>query len=331
MAPATVPTTDDQPRRLTRSPSSLPINSIADLQAIASILYRGGMTPPGIDSPEKAAAVILMGLEVGLPPTQAMGSIMLQNGRMTIWGDGALALVRASGLLESIDEWVDGEGEARTGHCKAKRKGEPERHYTFSIAEANRAGLIERARGKDGKGRGPWVAYPDRMLIARPRGFFLRDHFPDVLRGLITTEEAQDIVDTDVKVVSVNGVPVPPPVPPVAQLPAVAEPVVADQHGPGRDGRPSDSQPVTSPPVAAPLTAPATAPAVVEPVTDEQKERFLQVKGRVCAARAANTDDEKRIAWLEALAPHGITSVAQLNRATAAVVLEALEKVHYPF
>ena len=41
-------------------------------------------------------------------------------------------------------------------------------------------------------GKNVWKSYPDRMLQMRARGFALRDSFPDVLKGLITREEAQD-------------------------------------------------------------------------------------------------------------------------------------------
>jgi hypothetical protein len=54
----------------------------------------------------------------------------------------------------------------------------------FSVEDAKRAGLW----GK----QGPWTAYPKRMLSMRARGFAIRDCFADVLKGLITAEEAQD-------------------------------------------------------------------------------------------------------------------------------------------
>lgn len=277
--------------------TALAINSVSDLQQLAEMLFRGGLTPPGIDSPAKVFSVILAGLEVGLAPTQALGSIMLTNGKLSIYGDGAMGLIRGSGLLESIKEWVDGEGDSRTGHCVAKRKGEEEREYTFSVADANRAGLIERGKEKDTKGRRPWVAYQDRMLIARARGFLFRDVFPDVLRGLITFEEAQDmggaVVETEVKVVSVSGVPL--------------------------------EQP------AAPTTEPTPAAQQDGPVTDEQKEKFKELRGLVCASRGAHTDDEKRAAWSAELSEYGFTSVAQMKHDQAAAVLDALWKKHVAF
>ena len=51
------------------------------------------------------------------------------------------------------------------------------------MKQAEQAGLSNRPT---------WKAYPDRMLQHRARGNALRDAFPDVLRGIITSEEAQD-------------------------------------------------------------------------------------------------------------------------------------------
>ena len=50
--------------------------------------------------------------------------------------------------------------------------------------DAKRAGLWTKA--------GPWQTYPRRMLQMRARSFALRDAFPDVLKGLISVEEALD-------------------------------------------------------------------------------------------------------------------------------------------
>ena len=46
---------------------------------------------------------IMHGLEVGLSPLSALQRIAVINGRPTIWGDGALALVKASGLCEATN------------------------------------------------------------------------------------------------------------------------------------------------------------------------------------------------------------------------------------
>jgi hypothetical protein len=125
------------------------------------------------------------GSEVGLSPMQSLQSIAVINGRPCVWGDAAIALVKASPVCEFVWETVEGDGDQMVAMCQAKRRGyEKATTVTFSVADAKKAGLW----GKTG----PWQQYPKRMLQLRARGFALRDAFPDVLRGLITAEEAQD-------------------------------------------------------------------------------------------------------------------------------------------
>lgn len=260
--------------------------TVADLETLATLMYRGGCTPPGIDSPAKVAVVILAGLEVGLSPTQALGCIMLAGGKPSIYGDGAMALVRASGLLESIREWVDGDGEDRTGHCKLKRKGEEERHYTFSVRDANKAGLIERAKGK-----GPWVAYQDRMLVMRARGFGFRDIFADVLRGLVLAEEALDMVQA-AEVRQVEAPALPP-----REQPAIAPPTAADEA----DSAQADG-----------------------PVTTFQLDQIRDLKPHVLPGDA-KTDAERAAAWLAILEPYAVKSAKDLTSAQAANLIGQME------
>lgn len=169
---------------------------------IAQAVCAAQMAPAGMDTPEKAMIAIMHGLEIGLPPMAALQRIAVVNGRPSIWGDAAIGLVRASGLSESIKEWIEGEGDARTAYCEAKRRGEPNPSIgKFSVADAKLAGLwspearVTRYK-KDGgsyqkDNDSPWHRYPDRMLKMRARGFSLRDGFADVLGGLYLREELE--------------------------------------------------------------------------------------------------------------------------------------------
>jgi hypothetical protein len=135
--------------------------------------------------PESCMLAIQHGSEVGLSPMQSLQSIAVINGRPTIWGDAALALVQSSPVCEYVKEYIEGQGDSLTAVCEAKRRGYPAPTVSrFSMADAKRAGLA----GKSG----PWSQYPERMLALRARGFALRNAFADALRGLITAEEAQD-------------------------------------------------------------------------------------------------------------------------------------------
>jgi len=140
--------------------------------------------------PESCMLAIQHGSEVGLSPMQSLQSIAVINGRPTIWGDAALALVQASAVCEFVYETVEGDGEKMEAVCQAKRRGYAKpTTVTFTVTDAKKAGLW----GKSG----PWTQYPKRMLQLRARGFALRDAFPDVLRGLVTAEEARDYHDTE--------------------------------------------------------------------------------------------------------------------------------------
>lgn len=99
-----------------------------------------------------------------------------------------MALVQASPVCEDVEEFFEGEDTPNpVAVCIAKRKNRKPVIAKFSVEDAKRAGLW----GK----QGPWSAYPKRMMQMRARGFALRDAFPDVLKGLISAEEAADYPD----------------------------------------------------------------------------------------------------------------------------------------
>lgn len=137
--------------------------------------------------PGDALIAIMMGAEVGLPAIQALQNIAVINGRPTIWGDAALALVRNHPYCESVQEWMEGSienGDAKA-FCAIKRKGQEVQVTSFDIIKAKKAGLWNK--------QGPWQQYPYRMLQMRARGFCMRDVFPDALKGMYIHEEAMDM------------------------------------------------------------------------------------------------------------------------------------------
>lgn len=154
---------------------------------MATIIDKAGMAPKAYaGKPEMIMVAIMHGLEVGFTPMAALQSIAVVNGTPTIWGDGALGLVQASGYLEDISEHIEGEdSNAPIAVCTVKRKGRSSHtQRTFSRVDAQKAGLWAK--------QGPWAQYPKRMMQMRARSFALRDAFPDVLRGLGIREEVED-------------------------------------------------------------------------------------------------------------------------------------------
>ena len=176
--------TNTQPAR------GLALSTMEDAFRFAQMVSKSEFAPKDFrGKPESCLLAIQHGSEIGLSPMQSLQNIACINGRPAIWGDAALAVAMASPVCESVFENIEGDGEQMVATCIAKRRGyERPTVVRFSVADAQKAGLW----GKSG----PWTNYPRRMLQLRARGFALRDAFPDVLKGLVTAEEAQDYQTT---------------------------------------------------------------------------------------------------------------------------------------
>lgn len=182
--------------------------TIEEVFRLAGAVHAAGLAPYGLETPEKLTIAIMTGLEVGLPPMQAVQSIAVINNRPTIWGDGLIAVVRKSPLCRFVKEWIDGEGDGMVAHCETMRAGEDEPvRRSFAVTDARKAGLWQTEakvtkQGKNGPytkdNDSPWYRYPKRMLQMRARALCLRDVYPDVLRGLQVREEVEDYAPRDV-------------------------------------------------------------------------------------------------------------------------------------
>ena len=177
--------------QLTTTRQGFAPTTITEAIQFSEMLASSQMVPKQYQGkPQDIMVCVQWGMELGLAPLQALQNIAVINGKPSVYGDAAMALVQASPLCEGVEEFIEGEGTQNpVAVCVAHRKGRKPVRSTFSVEDAKRAGLW----GK----QGPWQAYPKRMLAMRARGFALRDAFPDVLKGLITAEEAQDYPTED--------------------------------------------------------------------------------------------------------------------------------------
>ncbi len=160
----------------------------------AEMVSSSNLCPPAYrGKPADIVVAKQMGMELGFTPHQSLLSVCIVNGKASLPVETMLSLCLKSGLLEDIREWSD--AERLTCYCEVKRKGMSAATFSFSKRDAEQAKLWGKA--------GPWVTYPERMLLNRARGFALRDRFPDVLKGFISVEEARDWpLRTDIKDVS---------------------------------------------------------------------------------------------------------------------------------
>ena len=167
---------------------SLTPKTLSEAMEYAKIIANSSMVPKNFQGrPGDVLVAVQMGVELGLPPTQALQNIAVINGRPSLWGDAVLAIVRGSPLCDYVRESFD--PQTNTATCVVKRTDDVEEVIQmFSDKDAKRAGLWGKV--------GPWTQYPQRMMQMRARSWALRDAFPDLLRGISVYEEQQDCVET---------------------------------------------------------------------------------------------------------------------------------------
>lgn len=138
------------------------------------------------NNPGSILAAIQTGHELGLPPMASLQSIAVINGRPSVWGEGALALLKHDRNFEWIKELPPDQCEEQEyGECTIKMRGQPEVVRRFTKGMAERAKLLTK--------EGPWQTYRGRMYQMRSRAWAIRDAAPGALRGVGIREEAQDI------------------------------------------------------------------------------------------------------------------------------------------
>lgn len=165
--------------------------SLSEAREFSKELAASGLVPECYrNKPTDILVAIQWGYELNLQPLQALQNITVMKGKPTVWGDTLLSLVVSHPAFAGCDETVAN----NIATCTVKRKtkgGIQETVRTFSKQDAEVAELWSK--------RGPWQTYPKRMLQMRARGFALRDAFPDALKGVISTEEAMDHPEPEIK------------------------------------------------------------------------------------------------------------------------------------
>lgn len=164
--------------------------SIPEAMEMAELLANSGFVPKAFEKNPNAVLVAMMWAHsFGMTTPQAMQSLAVINGKPCLYGDGALAVVNGSGLLEDITEEIVERDGTKVAICMVKRVNRTKTVRTFSLKDAERAGLLSR--------NPVWKSYPQRMLQMRARAWALRDAFPDVLSGIGISEEQQDVIPED--------------------------------------------------------------------------------------------------------------------------------------
>lgn len=162
--------------------------NLDEMFRLANALFKGKAFPNWVRSPEQALAICIFLKNLGLEVMTGIQHVCEVNGRLSLWGEGPLAAVRASGKMKSIKEGFytkdyeeicfknkNLDAELHFALCTTVRADNGERKETwFTVADEKTAnkGLKE-----------VWSGYRRTMFKRKARAENLKDNFGDVLEG----------------------------------------------------------------------------------------------------------------------------------------------------
>lgn len=158
----------------------------------AAVLFKSGMLPTSIKSPEAVIAIAIKGVEIGMPMMQSFSHINVISGKPCMSAEGMNFLIRKNCPAAKIDIV---KRDAESCIINASRPGSIVTKFEFTMDDAKRAELLANPS---------WKKYPKNMLFARCFSDMARTVFPDCIGGIsYTPEELGANVDADGMVIDV--------------------------------------------------------------------------------------------------------------------------------
>lgn len=150
----------------------------------------------GVTSPEDALVRIMAGREEGLSTMQSLRLVYVVNGRPSF---DAGYLVSKCQNHRDCEYFEPVESTDQKATYRTKRKGRSEFVMTYTIADAERDGLIKKG--------GNWqTARPD-MLRARCSSKLARAYWQDAVSGVVSRDEAEVVYMTPTAIVVPSAAP----------------------------------------------------------------------------------------------------------------------------
>jgi hypothetical protein len=187
------------------NPNALPLYPEAAEWAImkemAVFVESSGLLPKniqGMKNPVAAATTIMLqGRELGVSMMQALSDIYVVNGRPSCGTDLMMAMVarQGAGYIVTVQENWDGPKPTSFITRRAVRPGRPDEEFTYTWADAIQGSLSEKDTFKK---------YPRQLMEHRCTSILARRMWPDIIRGMYTPDEAEEIGATPADYIEVS-------------------------------------------------------------------------------------------------------------------------------
>ena len=320
---------------------------LGDVITLARGIAETEFVPRGLrGSVPKTSAAILYGRELGLPPMTALGSTHVIEGTAGISAEAMRALILQAGHDLQIVE-------NSSSRCVIRGRRRGSDAWTEAVAtkaEYDAKFMRTKAGVKKLTDKDNWKNYPAEMLLARATTRLSRMIFPDVIHGMRSAEELQDMT-SDVSAVGAVVVEAAVAAPAPERARVQRKPRPAPKPEPALEqSMEADLEPAVTPPAPAPERvrkappAPKPTPALEpgsgdpEPSTPATAEIIQEddpaAQGQLGVIhshmRRLGVDDrEERLFWTATLAglePTALTSSSELTNGQASQVIGKLGK-----
>jgi len=223
-------------------------STFAGIMQQAEMLVKSGFLPDHIKNAQQAAAIILMGRELDIPPMQALRSIYVVHGNPSANAQLMGALIRRAGHSYHVDTLTETECAITFQRDAYSILNKPASYtHTVTMEEARRLHWHQDwdKQTRQWKDKFAWKRYPKALLFSRCLSAGARIEMSDAIMNIYTTEELDTTVTIDqetgelVPVVNGEVAELTEPTPETAQAPPIAEasetpdlaPVNASSHG----------------------------------------------------------------------------------------------------
>lgn len=157
----------------------------------AGMISKSGLVPESYrNSPENCLIAIDLANRQGLSPMMVMQNLYVVKGKPAWSGSFCAAAINGCGKFTPLEYIWSGEPGKPSFGCTAqairRTNGSLCQSDTITIQMAKDEGWMDKSGSK-------WKTMPRQMMMYRAASFFARAHCPEVLFGIQTVEEVQDV------------------------------------------------------------------------------------------------------------------------------------------
>lgn len=174
---------------------------LSEAYKAATFLSRSALVPDTYQGkPDNCLIALDIANRTGLSPIMVMQNLYVVKGKPSWSGSFCIAAINGCGKFSPLEFVYVDDG---NGGCFARAirnvNGAECRSETITMQMAANEGWLNKPGSK-------WKTMPRQMMMYRAAAFFARAHCPEVLLGIQTVEEVQDVkgYDDEKKVVTIS-------------------------------------------------------------------------------------------------------------------------------